>query len=116
MGSRANFGQTQGQVMLPELPKKNNLWSSFYAIKFVECARKRANEKTILFASAGSYHCKWFKTSTIPLFDPTFEDSQPLSARHFGGFKQIVQGGNNRLHSPSGTDITSINERWKNEA
>lgn len=47
--------------------KKTNLWSSLRH-KFVERARKQANEKMALFGSAGSYHCKGFRTSKIPLF------------------------------------------------
>lgn len=61
-----------------------------YAIKFVEGARKQANEKTVLFVSAGCYQSKGFTTGKIPLFDPTFEESQPSAAGHFGEFKQIV--------------------------
>lgn len=73
-----------------EATKKTKTSGVLYAIKFVDRARKQANEKTVLFVSAGSYHYKGFTTSKIPLFDPTFEESQPSSAGHFGEFKQIV--------------------------
>lgn len=72
-----------------KLPKKTTS-GVLYAIKFVERARKRANEETVLFVSAGSYHCRGITTSKIPLFDPTFEESQPSAAGHFGEFKQIA--------------------------
>lgn len=75
--------------MVTEATQQKKTSGVLYAIKFVERARKQANE-TVLFVSAGSYHSKGFTTSKIPLFDPTFEESQPSAAGHFGEFKQIV--------------------------
>lgn len=48
-------------------PKKTTS-GVLYAIKFVE--REQANEKTALFVSAGSYHCKGFTTSRFLSLTP----------------------------------------------
>lgn len=86
------WSQTPGQIVFQSsfifpntnqyIYKKKPLeFFTKHTIKFVECTYNQANEKTRSFVSAVSYQCKYLKGSRIPLFEPTFEESQPSFRR-----------------------------------